>query len=59
MFDTSYATDNGVSVNDILLIERTIQRLIIKHFIVIYAIFHLMCSDSEKMYKMVRVNENC
>jgi len=58
VFDASTKTNNGLSLNDVLLVGPTIQNNLISHLIRFRAYQYVITADIEKMFRQVWLHED-
>ncbi|KAG5864007.1 hypothetical protein JTB14_026635 [Gonioctena quinquepunctata] len=58
VFDGSWASDNDIPLNDILLVGSTIQDDLLSIILRLKRYRFVMCAVVEKMYMMVEINPN-
>lgn len=58
VFDASAKTNNGASLNDVLMVGPTIQAKLLSHLLRIRIYRHVVIADIEKMYRQVRVHKD-
>lgn len=58
VFDASAKANNGVSLNDLLMIGLTIQDKLLSHLLRFRAYKYVITADIEKMYRQVQLHED-